>query len=39
MIAEAGHVLLVEGFAERICDIAFDRRVLAVKVEVEKRHF
>ena len=37
MIAEAGHVLLVEGFAERICDIAFDdRRVLAVKAEVEK---
>ena len=37
MIAEAGHMLLVEGFAERICDLAFDdRRVLAVKVEVEK---
>lgn len=37
MIAEAGHVLLVEGFAERICDLAFDdRRVRAVKVEVEK---
>lgn len=37
MIAEAGHVLLVEGFAERICELAFDdRRVLAVKVEVEK---
>ena len=37
MIAEAGHVLLVEGFAERICDIAFDdRRIRAVKVEVEK---
>ncbi|UUX51670.1 dihydroneopterin aldolase [Nisaea acidiphila] len=37
MIAEAGHVLLVEGFAERICDLAFDdRRIRAVKVEVEK---
>ena len=37
LIAEAGHVLLVEGFAERICELAFDdRRVLAVKVEVEK---
>ena len=37
MIAEAGHVLLVEGFAERICDLAFDdRRVRSVKVEVEK---
>ncbi|MBO6560863.1 MAG: dihydroneopterin aldolase [Nisaea sp.] len=37
MIAEAGHVLLVEGFAERIADLAFDdRRVNAVKVEVEK---
>lgn len=37
MIAEAGHVLLVEGFAERICDLAFDdRRVRAAKVEVEK---
>lgn len=37
MIAEAGHVLLVEGFAERICDLAFDdRRIHAVKVEVEK---
>lgn len=37
MIAEAGHMLLVEGFAERICDLAFDdRRVRSVKVEVEK---